>query len=219
MKLTRINSKIDQNPFTPASCCLALKGRRNRPEQGEQGTTLVEIVVAGAILAIGLAGLYALLGTTVNEVKRGHTASGAQENTVARLDQMRNLTWASITNPATVATVLGTPTSSDSSSTISREMITVSPAAVPQSSPLPSPAPLPTATPGPGFSVIKTGGSVSISPSPAPSLVAEKLVNVTVTTEWSTAGDSHQRQLSSLFSQWGSTAPKPVPSATPSPTP
>ena len=68
MKLTRINSKINGNPFTPASCCLALKGRRNRPEQGEQGTTLVEIAVAGAILAIGLAGLYALLGTTVNEV-------------------------------------------------------------------------------------------------------------------------------------------------------
>ena len=119
MKFTRINSKIDENPFTPANCCLALKGRRNRPEQGEQGTTLVEIAIAGAILAVGLAGLYALLGTTVNEVKRGHTASGAQENTVARLDQMRNLTWASITNPATVATVLGTPTSSDTSSTIS----------------------------------------------------------------------------------------------------
>ncbi|MEO7723995.1 MAG: hypothetical protein ABIU29_04800 [Chthoniobacterales bacterium] len=180
---------------------------------------MVEIVIAGAILAVGLSGLYALLGTTVNQVQRGHTASGAQENTVARLDQMRNLTWASITNAATVATVLSTATASDSSSTISREVITVSPAAVPQTSPLPSPAPLPTATPGPGFSVIKTGGSVNISPSAYPNLNAEKLVNVTVTTEWSTAGASHQRQLSSLFSQWGSNAPKPVASATPSPTP
>jgi len=219
MKLTRINSKIDQNPFAPASCYLARKGRGNRLKPGEQGTTLVEVALAGAILAVGLAGLYALLGNTANEVKRGHTASGAQENTVARLDQMRNLTWASITNADTVATVLGTSTSSDSSSTISREVIAVSPAAVPQSSPLPSPAPLPTATPGPGFSVIKTGSSVTISPSPYPSLVAEKLVNVTVTTEWTTAGASHQRQLSSLFSQWGSTPSKPVPSATPSPTP
>ena len=219
MKFTPINSKIDGNPFTPGSCRLALKGRRNRPEQGEQGMTLVEVAIAGAILAVGLAGLYALLGTTTNEVKRGHTASGAQENTVARLDQMRNLTWASITNAATVATVLGTSTSSDSSSTISREVIAVSPAAVPQTLPLPIPPPLPTATPGPGFSVIKTGGSVTISPSPYPSLVAEKLVNVTVTTEWRTAGVDHQRQLSSLFSQWGSAPLKPVPSATPSPTP
>jgi len=214
MKFTPINSKIDGNPFTHGSCRLALKGRRNRPEH-EQGTTLVEIAIAGAILAIGLSGLYALLGTSVNQVKRGHTASGAQENTVARLDQMRNLTWASITNAATVATVLGTPTSSDSASTISREVITVSPAAVPQTLPLPIPAPLPTPPPGPGFSVIKTGGSVNISPSVYPSLVTERLVNVTVTTEWRTAGGSHQRQLSSLLSQWGSAPSKPVPSPTP----
>jgi hypothetical protein len=58
---------------------------------------------------------------------------------------------------------------------------------------------------------------VSISPSPAPSLVAEKLVNVTVTTEWRTAGDNHQRQLSSLLSR--SAAPTPAPSATPTPAP
>jgi hypothetical protein len=111
--------------------------------------------------------------------------------------------------------VLGTPTSSDSSSTISLEMITVSPAAVPQTLPLPIPPPLPPPPPGPGFSVIKTGGSVTISPDPYPNLNAEKLVNVTVTTEWRTAGESHQRQLSSLFSQWGSTPSKPVPSPTP----
>jgi hypothetical protein len=98
MKFTPINSKIDGNPFTPGSCRLALKGRRNRPEQGEQGTTLVEVAVAGAILAVGLAGLYALLGTSVNQVKRGHPAS-AQENTVARLDQMRNLGPALQTQP------------------------------------------------------------------------------------------------------------------------
>jgi hypothetical protein len=60
---------------------------------------------------------------------------------------------------------------------------------------------------------------VTISPSVPPSLVAEKLVNITVTTQWRTVGGSHQRQLSSLFSQWGSTPPKPVPSATPTPTP
>jgi type II secretory pathway pseudopilin PulG len=212
-------SKDDEVGLALASYFVALQRRRKKPAQGERGMTLVEVAVAGALLALGLTSLCVLLGTTVNEVKRGHTASGAQQNTVARLDQMRNLTWASITNAATVATVLGTPTSSDSSSTISREVITVSPAAVPQSLPLPIPAPLPPPPPGPGFSVIKTGGSVNIIPSPFPILVAEKLVNVTVTTEWRTAGASHQRQLSSLFSQWGSTAPKPVPSATPSPTP
>jgi hypothetical protein len=56
---------------------------------------------------------------------------------------------------------------------------------------------------------------VTISPSPYPSLVAEKLVNVTVTTEWRTARATHQRQLSSLVSQWGSPPSKPVPTPTP----
>ena len=78
MKSTAIRPKIDASRFTSGSCGLALKGRRNRPEQGEQGMTLV---LAGANLAVGLAGLGALLGTSINEVKRGHTASGTQGST------------------------------------------------------------------------------------------------------------------------------------------
>jgi type II secretory pathway pseudopilin PulG len=213
--LMGIHLTIDEKAGALTSNSNPLKGPGKMPAQREQGTTLVEVAVAGALLVLALASLYALYGTTIKEAKTGDTAAIAQQNSIARLDQMRNLTWASITNAITLATVLNTPTSSDSSSTISREVITVAPAAVP----LPSPAPSPTATPGPGFSVIKTGGSVTITPSPYPNLNAEKLVNVTVTTEWSTAGGSHQRQLSSLFSQWGSAAPKPVASATPSPTP
>ena len=81
MKLTRINSKIDGDPLTARSSRLALNGRLDRPGKCEQGTTLVEIAIAGAILAAGLAGLYALLGTSVNQVKRGHTASGTQGTT------------------------------------------------------------------------------------------------------------------------------------------
>ena len=59
----------------PSAAQLRLFGSGHRPEQGEQGTTLVEIVVAGAILAVGSAGLDARLGTFINEVKRDHTAS------------------------------------------------------------------------------------------------------------------------------------------------
>jgi hypothetical protein len=225
-------SKDDEVGLALASHFVALQRRRKKPGQGERGTTLVEVAVAGAILALGLTSLCVLLGTTVNEVKRGHTASGAEQNTVARLDQVRTLTWDSITNPGAnpgatpkIVVALNTPISSDSSSTISREVITVSPAAVPQSSPLPVATPSPTPTPGPGFSVIKTGGSVTITPSPYPNLSSEKLVNVTVRTEWisylvahadGTASTIHTRELSTLVSSAGSAAPQPV---TPTPTP
>lgn len=187
---------------------------------GERGTTFVEIVIAGTILAVGLSGLYALLGATVKEVTTSNTASIAQQNTVARMDQIRSLTWASLTSADYVKSrVLNTATSSANSSTISREVVSISPAAVPQSSPLPSPTPAVTPTPGAGFSVTKIGTATPvISPAASPNLLSEKLLNVTVTTEWDSSGKTHQRQLSALISRAGS-APFNRVTPTPSPTP
>ena len=101
MNSTPINPATNGEGFT-----LAAQGRAKKRVQDERGTTLVEVVIAGTILAIALSGLYTLLGATVNEVKRGHTASGAQQNTVTRLDQIRSLTWASITNAQRCGNVL-----------------------------------------------------------------------------------------------------------------
>jgi type II secretory pathway pseudopilin PulG len=183
----------------------------------DSGFTVVEVAVAVALLTIGLGGLFALLGTAVKETVTGNAASVAQQNTSARMDQMKNLTWANLTNANYISTnVLGSPSSPTNFATISSEVIAVSPAAVPQSSPLPSPIPAASATPGPGFSVTKTAtGTPSISPSPYPNLLPEKLVNITITTRWLTSGKSHQRQLSSLISRSGSPPSKPVPSPTP----
>lgn len=174
--------------------------------QHERGTTLVEVAVAGALLALALASLHALYGTTVKEAKGGDTAAIAQQNSIARIDQMRNLTWNNTTNPSSIATLLTTPTSSDNASTISREVISIYPAAVPQSSPLPAPTPFPSPTPGstPFFSVTKTGtGTPVISPSTPSSILGERLIRVEITTEWVTSATTHQRQLSTLISKSG----------------
>src|SRR5207248_6014858 len=112
-----IDSNIDEKTGALTSDSNPLKRRGKMPAQDERGTTLVEVAIAGALLVLALASLYALYGTTVKEAKGGDTAAIAQQNSIARLDQMRNLTWASITNAITLATVLNTPTSSDSSST------------------------------------------------------------------------------------------------------
>ena len=58
---------------------LTLKGLGKRPAQHERGTTLVEVAVAGALLVLALASLYALYGTTVNEAKTGDTAAIAPQ--------------------------------------------------------------------------------------------------------------------------------------------
>ena len=181
-----------------------LKGPGRTPAQHERGTTLVEVAVAGALLVLALAGVYALYGTTVKEAKAGDTAAIAEQNSIARIDQIRNLTWNHTTDPSYIAALLVTPTSSDNASTISREVIRIYPAAVPQTLPLPA-NPSPSPTPGftPFFSVTKSPGVSPTPPSSFPPTSGEKLIRVEVTTEWVTSATTHQRQLSTLISKSG----------------
>jgi hypothetical protein len=198
-----IDLKIDEKAGALTSGSNALKGLGKMPAQRERGTTLVEVAMAGALLVLALASLYALYGTTVKEAKGGDTAAIAAQNSIARIDQMRNLTWNNTTSPSSIATLLNTPTSSDNASTISREVISIYPAAVP---PLPAPTPSPSPTPGstPFFSVTKIGTATPvISASTPPSILGEKLIRVEVTTEWVTSATTHQRQLSTLISKSG----------------
>jgi len=201
-----IDLKIDEKAGALTSDSNALKGRGKMPAQHERGTTLVEVAMAGALLVLALASLYALYGTTVKEAKGGDTAAIAAQNSIARIDQMRNLTWNNTTSPSFIATLLTTPTSSDNASTISREVISIYPAAVPQTSPLPAPTPSPSPTPDstPFFSVTKIGtGTPVISPSTPSSILGERLIQVEVTTEWVASATTHQRQLSTLISKSG----------------
>ena len=197
---------IDEKAGALTSDSIALKEGCKVPAQHERGTTLVEVAVAGALLVLALTSLYALFGTTVKEAKTGDTAAIAEQNSIARIDQMRNLTWNNTTSPSSIATLLTTPTSSDNASTISREVISIYPAAVPQTSPLPAPTPSPSPTPGstPFFTVTKIGtGTPAVSPSTPSSILGESLIRVEVTTEWVTSATTHQRQLSALISRSG----------------
>lgn len=185
---------------------LRLHDSRKEPVQEEQGTTLLEVAMAGSLLVLALASLYALCGTTLREAKSGDSAAIGEQNSIARIDQMRNLTWNNTTSPSSIATLLTTPTSADNASSISREVISIYPAAVPQTSPLPTPTPTPSPTPGstPFFSVTKIGTATPvISPSAPSSILSEKLIRVEVTTEWVTSATTHQRQLSTLISKSG----------------
>ena len=205
--------KIDEKVGALTNDSSPLKRRPRMPARHERGTTLVEVAVAGALLVLELASLYALYGTTVKEAKAGDTAAIAEQNCIARIDQIRNLTWNNTTDPSTdlthpssIANLLRRPTSSDNASTISGEFISVYPAAVPQTSPTPAPTPSASPTPGstPYFSVTTIGtGTPAISPSVPSSILGERLIRVEVTTEWVTSGTTHQRQLSTLISKSG----------------
>jgi len=196
----------DKKMGTPDRNSNPLRGLEKVTTQPERGSTLVEVAVAGALLALALTSLYALYGNSVKEAKAGDTAAIAEQNSIARIDQMRDLTWNNTTSPSSIATLLTTSTSSDNASTISTEVISIYPAAVPQTSPLPAPTPSPTPTPGstPFFSVTKIGTATPIiSPSAPSSILGERLIRVEVTTEWVISGATHQRQLSTLISKSG----------------
>jgi hypothetical protein len=206
-----IDSKIAAKADAVTSNANAPKSRGKMPAPHERGTTLVEVAVAGALLVLALTSLYALYGTTVKEAKAGDTAAIAEQNCIARIDQIRNLTWNNTTDPDTthpssISSLLFAPTSSDNASTISKEIISIYPAAVPQTSPLPAPTPSPSPTPGstPFFSVTKSPGTApSPSPSTPSSILGETLIRVEVTTEWVTSATTHRRQLSTLISKSG----------------
>src|SRR5438046_1239064 len=93
--------KIDEKAGTLTSDSHALKRHGKMHARHERGTTLVEVAVAGALLVLALASLYALYGTTVKEAKGGDTAAIAEQNCSARIDQIRNLNWYNTTNPST----------------------------------------------------------------------------------------------------------------------
>jgi type II secretory pathway pseudopilin PulG len=197
-----INLKIDEKAGALTSDSHAIKRHGKMPARHERGTTLVEVAVASALLVLALASLYGLCGTTVKEAKGGDAAAIAEQNSIARLDQMRNLTWNNTTSPSSIAALLTMPTSSDNASTISREVISIYPAAVPPF-PAPTPSPSPTPSSTPFFTVTKTPGIGPTPPSSPPAIVGEKLIRVEVTTEWVTSGTTHQRQLSTLISKSG----------------
>src|SRR5213595_3589419 len=126
-----IDLKIDEKAGALTSDSNALKGYGKAPAQHERGTTLVEVAVAGALLVLAFASLYALYGTTVKEAKGGDTAAIAEQNCSARIDQIRNLNWYNTTDPSNIAGLLYNSTSSDNASAISREVVSIYPAAVP----------------------------------------------------------------------------------------
>jgi hypothetical protein len=198
-----ISLKIDEKAGALTSDFSALKRHGKMPARHERGTTLVEVAVAGALLVLAFASLYALYGTTVKEAKGGDTAAIAEQNCSARIDQIRNLNWYNTTDPSNIAGLLYNSTSSDNASAISREVVSIYPAAVP---PFPAPTPSPSPTPNstPFFSVTKIGTETPlVSPSTPPTIVGEKLIRVEVTTEWVTSGTTHKRQLSTLISKSG----------------
>jgi hypothetical protein len=158
------------------------------------------------MLVVALAGVFATYGRTANFVRLERQATVAQQNSNSRMDQLRTVGWASVTNPTYLSTLLTSPISATSNNiNVTQEVITVYPAVIPQTSPLPSPTPSPsTASTTPYFTVTRTGTAAPVinpaSFDPNTTLTQMQLTYC-VSTQWTLSNKTHTREMSATLSR------------------
>jgi hypothetical protein len=171
---------------------------------------LVEVVIAAGVLIVALAANYGVLANSRMIVSAGNEAAVAQQNTMSRIDQLRQAGWLKVTDPAAIATLLATrPPSTTDNLAVTREVITVREIAIPT---LPvtnaQTAPLATTTADGTvlFTVTRTGTSAAVTnPSTVnvEAIQARRSLNIRARTEWTSRGRPLQREISTVISKSG----------------
>jgi hypothetical protein len=169
------------------------------------------VVIAAGVLIVALAANYAVLANSRMIVSAGNEAAVAQQNTMTRLDQLREAGWLKVTDPAAIAALLTNdrPPNTINNLTLTREVITVSEIAIP-ALPVTNSQTTPLATTTANgtvlFTVTRTGNSAAVS---NPSTVdleairARRSLNIRVRTEWTSRGRPLQREISTVISLYG----------------
>jgi hypothetical protein len=172
--------------------------------------SLVEVVIAAGVLIVALAANYGVLANSRMIVSAGNEAAVAQQNTMTRIDQLRQGGWGTVTDPAALATLLAVPLPTTASSvSLTREVITVSdisipalPAANAQTGPLATT----TANGTVLFTVTRTGTAAAISNPSTVNVDAirdRRSLNIRVRTDWTSRGRPLQREISTVISRSG----------------
>lgn len=76
--------------------------------RSRSGAALVEVMMAGAFIALFMGGLFTMNSFSAKTVRAGRETIAASLVVQERLDQLRRGTWINVTEPAYVQTLLGT---------------------------------------------------------------------------------------------------------------
>lgn len=149
------------------------------------GFSLIDGIVATAIVALGFTGLYASCSQCLGILREARELNGAQQLVQARVEQLRTCTWAQLTDPIYLrANCLSAPQSTSLLSGRATEALTVN------------------AAPGaltPAIRVQRTAGGTTSTISTNASVAAADLAQVQVTLNWTSPRGNRARTLSSTI--------------------
>src|SRR4051812_23604383 len=165
---------------------------RTAIQRAVKGATIIEAVIAGALIALFLGGVFQMNARNIQLLKTGKESFAATVVLEERLEQVRCGKWTDITSAAYLQTILANPPSSGAQLSNLSEQITVSayPAAAP---------------PAAANSVTRSSaGAGAVVPSNA-ALPKEDLVRVDLRVTWSgTPGQrTRVREISTLIADRG----------------
>lgn len=143
------------------------------PHTARSGISLVENMVAVAIVAVIFSGLFVLSSHCMNITNSGRQAAQASLGIADRMSTLRNSTWAQLTNSSYLQnSVLNTPTSGSSKLNTVTETITINTYPTPLS---------------PAISVIRSPSSSSVSTTNS-SIANGNMARVDILLSWSGPG-------------------------------
>ena len=175
--------------------------RPTHPSRRSQaGFTVLEAGVAGAIVTLFLASLFALNSNMMHLLRAAAEAANASQSLQQRVEEVRLANWTQITDPTWVqGSLLHTITDASVNLPGLTETLTVSPYTSPSSTPA--------ASPPPGFTVMRNpDGTVTANPAAyayTAALARQEMLEVDLTVTWPSLYRTRTRSLTTLVSIWG----------------
>ena len=172
------------------------RGRR----RSQAGFTILEAGVAGTIVTLFLASLFALNSDMMHLLRAAAEASNASQHLQARVEQVRLSNWNQITDPNWIqSNLLNSKTDASVNLPGLTETLTVSPYTAPSA--------LPAASPPPPFTVTRNSNStVTINPAGyayTNALVSQEMLQIDLSVTWPSLYRTRTRSLTTLVSKWG----------------
>lgn len=160
------------------------------------GVSLLEVLVANAVLLIAVLSIYAMHAQSIKTLKRTNEASAAQSFLLSQLDQLRDCTWLQLTGSAALpSSILPDPTTDANLKKlpkVNKQSLTVYPALTASTSIL---------TSGSYFIISRSGTSITFPSSFPPEPYSQSALTFVINLQWTSQGKTFTREYAQVISK------------------